>query len=110
MLRLQALKAGMVNETVESLEELVPRAKAYILENKDNDNAAVQPWDQKGFRIPGGNAGSPKLAQVIAMSPPMLQQKTRGLLPAPETILDCAIEAARLDVDTALKIESRGLT
>jgi 3-hydroxyacyl-CoA dehydrogenase/enoyl-CoA hydratase/3-hydroxybutyryl-CoA epimerase len=39
----------------------------------------------------------------------MLRQKTRGLLPAPEKILDCAVEAARLDFDTALRIESRGL-
>ena len=48
-------------------------------------------------------------AQLLMMSPAMLRQKTRGLLPAPEAILDCAVEAARLDFDTALRIESRGL-
>jgi 3-hydroxyacyl-CoA dehydrogenase/enoyl-CoA hydratase/3-hydroxybutyryl-CoA epimerase len=105
----KAMKAGMIHETVETLEELLPRAKAYILEQKDNPEAAVQPWDRKGFRIPGGNANSPKLAQVLTGAPAMLAQKTRGLLPAPEQILDCAVEAARLDLDTALRIESRGL-
>lgn len=105
----KALAAGMIHETVDSLEELLPRAKAYILENKGNEQAAVQPWDQKGFKIPGGNANSPKLAQLLTGAPAMLAQKTRGLLPAPEQILDCAVEAARLDLDTALKIESRGL-
>ena len=105
-----AVAEGMIHEVVGSIEELVPRAKAWILENKGNDQAAVQPWDTKGFRIPGGNASSPKLAQLLMMAPALLRQKTRGLLPAPEKILDCAVEAARLDLDTALEIESRGLT
>jgi 3-hydroxyacyl-CoA dehydrogenase/enoyl-CoA hydratase/3-hydroxybutyryl-CoA epimerase len=92
----KALKAGMIHETVESLDELLPRAKAYILETKsleqeDKEAAAIQPWDQKGFKIPGGNASSPKLAQVLMGASAMLAQKTRGLLPAPEQILDCAV-------------------
>ena len=36
-----------------------------------------------------------------------LRKKTRGLLPAPEHILEVASEAARLDIDTALRIEGR---
>lgn len=105
----KALAAGMIHETVDAIDELVPRAKAWILENKDNEAAAVQPWDQKGFRIPGGNASSPKLAQVLMATPAMLAKTTRGLLPAPEQILDCAVEAARVDFDAALRTESRGL-
>lgn len=104
----KALKAGMIHEVLDSVEELVPRAKAYILEQKGNE-AAVQPWDTKDFKIPGGNAGSPKLAQVISGAPAMLAKTTRGLLPAPEQILDCAVEAARLNFDTAMTVESRGL-
>ncbi|QFU75274.1 3-hydroxyacyl-CoA dehydrogenase [Halioglobus maricola] len=105
----QALEAGMINETVASIDELVPRAKAWILENKENEEVAVQPWDRKGFRIPGGNASSPKLAQMLSAAPAMLSKTTRGLLPAPEQILDCAVAAARVDFDTALRVESRGL-
>ncbi len=104
----KALKAGMIHETVDSLEKLLPHAKAYILENKDCEQAASQPWDRKGFTIPGGNANSPKLAQVLTDTQAMLIQKTRGLLPAPEQILECSVEAARLDFDAALKIESSG--
>ena len=105
----KALKAGMIHETVDSLDALIPRAKAYILEQKGNEAAAVQPWDVKGFKIPGGDANSPKLSQVLMGAPAMLAKKTRGLLPAPEQILDCAVEATRLDFDTAMTIESRGL-
>jgi 3-hydroxyacyl-CoA dehydrogenase/enoyl-CoA hydratase/3-hydroxybutyryl-CoA epimerase len=105
-----ALAEGMIHETVASVAELIPRAKAWILANRDSEDAAVQPWDTRGFRLPGGNASSPQLAQLIMAAPAMLRQKTRGLLPAPEKILDCAVEAARLDFDSALEVESRGLT
>ncbi len=103
-----ALKAGLIHETVDSLDQLLSRAKAYINENKGNDLAAVQPWDQKGFKIPGGSIVSPKLAGVVAGATAMLVKATRGLLPAPAEILDCAVEAARLDFDTAMRVESRG--
>jgi len=39
----------------------------------------------------------------------MLTEKTRGLLPAPEAIMSCAVEGAYVDFDTALRIESRYL-
>ncbi len=105
----KALAAGMIHETVESPDELLPRAKAWILENKDNEEAAVQPWDREGHKIPGGASYTPKLGQVQVAAPAMLAQKTRGLLPAPEEILDCAVEAAHLDFETALRVESRGM-
>lgn len=105
----KALDAGMIHALVDSKDELVSNAKAWILANKDSEDSAVQPWDRKGHKIPGGSASSPRLAQTIMMAPAMLRQKTGGLLPAPEKILDCAVEAARLDFDTALTVESRGL-
>tara|TARA_R110001599_G_scaffold39444_20_gene120697 strand:- start:19940 stop:22087 length:2148 start_codon:yes stop_codon:yes gene_type:complete len=104
------LKAGLIDELVDSREALVPAAKAWIAAQQDSAEAALQPWDRKGFRIPGGNASSPHIAQLITLAPAMLRKKTRGLLPAPEVILDCAVEALRLDFDTAQRVESRGLT
>lgn len=106
----EALDAGMIHDLVSELESLVPKAKAWILENKANPDAAVQPYDRKDYKIPGGGITSPKIAQAITGATAMLTQKTRGLLPAPEKILDIAAQALRLDLDTALMIESRGLT
>ena len=103
----QALDAGLIDETVDTIDELLPRAKAWILANQDNPDTAVQPWDKKGFAIPGGGANSPEVAAKIAMAAVTLRKKTRGLLPAPEHILEVASEAARLDIDTALRIEGR---
>ncbi len=105
----KALEAGLINETVATLDELVPRAKAYILENKDNDAAAVQPWDTKGYKIPGGSINNPAVAQMVPVATAMLRQKTRGLLPAPEKILDLAVSTLKVDFDTAMRMESRGL-
>ena len=105
----KALAAGMIHATVDSIDELVPNAKAWILAQEDVQAAATQPWDTKGYKVPGGGISSPGVAQLVMVAPAMLFSKTRGLLPAPAQILDCAVEALRLDLDTALTVESRGL-
>ncbi|MFV0478561.1 MAG: 3-hydroxyacyl-CoA dehydrogenase NAD-binding domain-containing protein [Parahaliea sp.] len=105
----RALEEGLIHEMVDSCEKLVPAGKKWILSQRNNPGAAVQPWDKKGHRIPGGDANHPANVQMIQVAPALLFQKTRGLLPAPEKILDCAVSAARLDLDTALRIESQGL-
>jgi len=105
----KALAAGMIHATVDTLEELVPNAKEWILAQEDLVAAGTQPWDTKGYKIPGGGINSPGVGQLIMIAPAMLYSKTRGLLPAPARILDCAVEALRLDFDEALTVESRGL-
>jgi len=103
----KALAAGMIDQVVDSLEQLLPAARAFIIENKDNPDAAVQPWDKKGFRIPGGAINSPRNAQLAVMAPSMLHQKTRGLMPNMTAAMDVAFQASMLDLDTALRIEGR---
>ena len=103
----QALEAGLIHQTVDSLDELIPAAKAWITDNKDNELAAIQPWDQKGYRIPGGAINSPKNARTAVMGPTMLHQKTRGLMPNVVAAMDIAFQASMLDTDTALRIEGR---
>ena len=71
----KALEVGFVHETVSDLSELIPRAKAWIVEQKDLSQAAVQPWDRKGFKIPGGNIMNPKVAQVALVRASNAQQK-----------------------------------
>lgn len=106
----KAKEQGLIEETVESLEELIPVAKQWILDNKDNEDAAVQPWDKKGFKIPGGAINSPRNAQFAAMAPTMLNQKTRGLMPQMTAAMDVAFQSSVLDIDTALRIEGREFT
>lgn len=103
----KALEEGFIEQTVGSLEELVPAAKKWIIDNKDSEEAHVQPWDRKGYRIPGGAINAPRNAQFATMAPTILHQKTRGLMPQAVAALDVAFQSTVLDVDTALRIEGR---
>jgi 3-hydroxyacyl-CoA dehydrogenase/enoyl-CoA hydratase/3-hydroxybutyryl-CoA epimerase len=102
-----ALKAGLVDEVVDRPEDLLPAAKVWI---RNNPAAYEQPWDRKGYKLPGGTAQQPHIVQLVTAASVMLAKKTRGLLPAPERVLAVAQEATLVDFDTALRIESRGLT
>src|SRR6478672_3228993 len=46
----KAKELGVVDEVVASREELVPKAKEWIKAQPE----ATQPWDVKGYKIPGG--------------------------------------------------------
>ena len=63
----------------------------------------------RDYRMPGGSPANPKVAAAIAVAPAMLAQKTRGLYPAPQAILEAMVEGALVDYDTATRIESRKL-
>ena len=104
----QAKEKGLVDELVATREELVPAAKAWI---KANPEAAQNPWDQPGYRMPGGTPSNPKLAAFLPAFPALLRKQTKGALyPAPRAIMAAAVEGAQVDFDTASRIESRYLT
>jgi 3-hydroxyacyl-CoA dehydrogenase/enoyl-CoA hydratase/3-hydroxybutyryl-CoA epimerase len=100
------LQAGLIDELAKDRDELLSKARAWILANP----AAVQRWDVKGYQIPGGTPSNPKVAQMLAIAPSILRSKTQGCLPAPEKILCAAVEGAQVDFDTAHLIETRYFT
>ena len=102
----QALQAGLIDELAKDRDELLAKARAWILANP----SVVQPWDAKGYRLPGGTPSDPKVAQMLAIAPSILRNKTQGCLPAPEKILCAAVEGAQVDFDTAHLIETRYFT
>ncbi len=104
----QAKDNGLVDELVGSVEELVPAAKAWI---KANPDAHTQPWDAKGYKMPGGTPASPALAAILPSFPSLLRKQLKGApMPAPRNILAAAIEGAQVDFETATRIESRYFT
>lgn len=102
----KAQALGLVQDTAENELELLDKAIAWIKANPKSQ----QPFDVKGYKIPGGDPKSPVVAQILAIAPAMLRDKTKGCYPAPEAILAAAVEGAQVDVDTALRIESRYFT
>lgn len=106
----KAKSLGLIHDTADSNEELFEKALAWIKANPPSIKASQQPFDVKGYKIPGGTPSSPQVAQVLAIAPAMLRDKTKGCYPAPEAIMSAAVEGAQVDVDTALTIESRYFT
>jgi len=102
----KALQAGLIHELAESAEEMLAKAKAWCKSNA----GVMQPWDTRGYKVPGGTPSNPALAMKLPMIPAMLKNKTKGCYPAPEAILSTAVESLQVDVDTAFKIEGRYFT
>ena len=102
----KALKAGLIHDIAENSNDLMAKAKAWILENPKSQ----QPWDVKGYKLPGGAPSHPAVAQKLAIVPSILRQKTKGCYPAPEKILAAAVEGAQVGFDHACTIESRYFT
>ncbi|MFN0143458.1 MAG: 3-hydroxyacyl-CoA dehydrogenase NAD-binding domain-containing protein [Mycobacterium sp.] len=104
----QAKELGLIDEVLPTAEELVPAAKAWI---KANPEAHTQPWDAKGYKMPGGTPSSPALAAILPSFPSLLRKQLKGApMPAPRAILAAAVEGAQVDFDTATRIESRYFT
>ncbi|MFJ6384355.1 3-hydroxyacyl-CoA dehydrogenase NAD-binding domain-containing protein [Kitasatospora sp. NPDC092039] len=103
----QALEHGLVHELVDTPEELAARARAWIEANP----TAVQPWDVKGYKIPGGTPATPAFAANLPAFPANLRKQLNGApYPAPRNVLAAAVESAQVDVDTAMTVEARYFT
>jgi 3-hydroxyacyl-CoA dehydrogenase/enoyl-CoA hydratase/3-hydroxybutyryl-CoA epimerase len=99
-----ALEVGIVDELASTPEEVLDRARAWIAANPE----AKQPWDQPGYKIPGGAPSNPKLASMLPAFPANLRKQLKGApMPAPRNILSAAVEGAQVDIDTAFRIEAR---
>ena len=99
----KALAIGLIDDVV-PLDQMDEAARAWIKENP----APVKPWDERGFKIPGG---APKDNQgLVAALPAQLRKQLKGApMPAPLAAMSAAVEGARVDFDTASTIESRYL-
>ncbi|MEA2348696.1 MAG: 3-hydroxyacyl-CoA dehydrogenase / enoyl-CoA hydratase / 3-hydroxybutyryl-CoA epimerase [Thermoleophilaceae bacterium] len=103
----KALEIGIVDELVDSPDDLIPAAKQWIEANPE----AVQPWDVKGYKIPGGTPSTPALAMNLPAFPSNLKKQLKGAkYPAPANIMAAAVEGAQVDFDNAIEIEGRYFT
>ncbi len=101
----KALAAKLVHK-VAPADKLVEEAKAWIKSGPE----AVQPWDKKDFRIPGGGPYSPGGSQVFTMGTSMLRKQSYGNYPAQRYIMSCVYEGLIVPIDAGLRIEARYFT
>lgn len=99
-----ALKAKLV-DAVAAPEDLLPTARRWLLDKPH----AVQPWDSKGFQVPGGGPLDPRVAPAFVVGNTLLQGKTFGNMPAPLAIQSCLFEGTQLPFDKALRVECKYL-
>jgi len=99
----EALKLGLVHE-IAPLSEVLERARQWLLKSP----SAEQPWDRKGYRIPGG-AGplAPHAMQSFGSGTAHISSTLQGNYPAPTAILSCVFEGTQLAMDVGLRIESK---
>jgi 3-hydroxyacyl-CoA dehydrogenase / enoyl-CoA hydratase / 3-hydroxybutyryl-CoA epimerase len=101
----RAKAMNLVHQVVEP-GELINAAKQMI---KDGLKP-VAPWDEKGFKVPGGGIWTPAAAQLWPAASAILRRETAGNYPAALAILKCVYEGLQVPFDTGLKIEQRYFT
>jgi len=97
-----AKSAGVVHEVVPAGSE-VEAAKAWI----KNGGKAGQPWDVKGFKIPGGGPYHPAGIQNFLVGNAMIRKQTYGNYPAATNLMKAVYEGLQVPMDAALRIETR---
>jgi 3-hydroxyacyl-CoA dehydrogenase/enoyl-CoA hydratase/3-hydroxybutyryl-CoA epimerase len=98
----QALEMGLVHELA-PVAEIVERARRWVLEKGDPE----QPWDKKGFRIPGGGLNHPAVAQVFMGGNALIAKNTKHNYPAPIAAQSAMFEGCATTFDAGLNIESQ---
>ena len=103
----KAKDLGLLDEVVPA-DDLMAAAVKWVEDNADNEEAASQPWDRKGYRMPGGTPSTPSLASILPSFPSNLKKQLKGAdFKAQKAIMSAAVEGAQVDFDTASRIESR---
>ncbi|MDZ4253892.1 MAG: 3-hydroxyacyl-CoA dehydrogenase NAD-binding domain-containing protein [Sulfuritalea sp.] len=105
----EAQKIGMIHAVVKVGEER-QAARKWVLDAIASGAKPLQPWDAKGFKIPGGGPNTPGGMQMLMAANAMLREKTYDNYPAPKHILSCVYEGLSTNLDTGLAIEARYFT
>ncbi|PIE09480.1 MAG: 3-hydroxyacyl-CoA dehydrogenase [Rhodobacterales bacterium] len=99
----KAKSAGIIDEVV---DDPVAAAKEWVL----SEPKIVKPWDEKGYKIPGGAPYHPAGFMTMVGANAMVNGNTKGVYPAAKALLSAVYEGMQVPFDTALQIEARWFT
>ncbi len=102
----EALAEGLIHEIALHKDDMMQRAKNWLMTHPEGR----QKWDIEGCSIPNGTPNNPQTAKNIAALTARHIKKYRYNYPAPNAILNTLVEGAKMDFDTACRIESRNFT
>jgi 3-hydroxyacyl-CoA dehydrogenase/enoyl-CoA hydratase/3-hydroxybutyryl-CoA epimerase len=100
----EALELGIINQVV-SENDLLNAAEKWVLEAEN----AQQPWDQKGFKVPGGSGlNNMNIGRLFQIQTARVSADHQHNYPAPIAALRCLFNGTTVSsMDAALKIETR---
>ena len=101
----EALAAGMIDAVVPG-DQLLAAAKRWLMDVGD----PVQPWDKKGYKIPGGGVQAPSGYETFVPGNAMLRDKTLGNYPNALAIMSAVFEGLQTVIDVGLRVETRYFT
>ncbi|WP_315768951.1 MULTISPECIES: 3-hydroxyacyl-CoA dehydrogenase NAD-binding domain-containing protein [unclassified Bradyrhizobium] len=102
-LTLDKAKALKLVDAVVPAADLIKAAKDWI----KGGGKAVQPWDEKGFKLPGGPVFSKAGMMMFPAGNAIYRRETYDNYPAARAIMSCVYEGLQLPIDAALRVESR---
>lgn len=97
----KALGSKMIDAIAQSPEEMLDMALKTIREQFN----AVQPWDVKGYKMPGGSLDHPDNAMFMVGVSGNVMKRTFGNYPAPIYIIRAVNEGLQLPIERALNLE-----
>ena len=100
----EALELGIIDRVV-SENDLLETAEEWVLGAEN----AQQPWDQKGFKVPGGSGlNNMNIGRLFQLLTARVSAEHRHNYPAPIAALRCLFNGTTVSsMDAALKIETR---
>ena len=103
------MKLGLIHELVEpgpnANSEMRAKALAWIAAHP----TAQHPWEAKGLQGARRPALVAAVAQMLVVAPAMIKKADARPVPHPRAIMACMVEGLQVDLDTALRLESRAL-
>ncbi|HLA20668.1 MAG TPA: 3-hydroxyacyl-CoA dehydrogenase NAD-binding domain-containing protein [Pseudolabrys sp.] len=102
-LKLDRAKAMKLIDAVVPPADLVKAGKDWIKAG----GKAVKPWDEKGFKLPGGPVYSKAGMMVFPPANAIYRRETYDNYPAARAILQTVYEGLQVPMDVALRVESR---
>ncbi|MGJ5176041.1 3-hydroxyacyl-CoA dehydrogenase NAD-binding domain-containing protein [Bradyrhizobium oligotrophicum] len=105
-LTLDKAKALKLVDAIVPAADLIKAAKDWI----KGGGKAVAPWDEKGFKLPGGPVFSKNGMMMFPAGNAIYRRETYDNYPAARAIMSCVYEGLQLPIDAALRVESRYFT
>ena len=96
-------RAMRLVDEVAAPDEMIAKAKAWLAASPK----AVKPWDEKGFKLPGGPVWSKAGFMTFPAANAIYRRETQDNYPAIRAMLQTVFDGLQLPMDLALTVESR---